>query len=52
MSDDRPEPGFQLYDVRIIVLNLPDADLDDLDEALTAFVRSTSPTVDGRRSAT
>lgn len=37
MSSDRPESGFQLHDVRVVVLNLPDNDLDDLDEALNGL---------------
>ncbi|MDQ6807050.1 MAG: hypothetical protein M3065_19300 [Actinomycetota bacterium] len=39
MSDDRPESGFQLYDVRVVVLNLPDDDLDDLDDLDEALNR-------------
>lgn len=34
MFGDRSESGFRLYDVRVVVLNLPDDDLDDLDDAL------------------
>ncbi len=34
MFDARSEAGIRLYDVRVVVLNLPDDEIDDLDDAL------------------